>query len=82
MLQPGRELVAAGYALYSSAVMLVLSWGEGVHGFTLDTGSGEFVWTHPDIQVPDRGESLAASGFIQSSDARIVSLQEVNVDRR
>ena len=55
VLKPGRELVAAGYALYSSAVMLVLSWGAGVHGFTLDTGTGGFVLTHPDMRVPERG---------------------------
>eukprot|EP00112_Aurelia_sp_Birch-Aquarium-sp1_P008225 Seg1901.3 transcript_id=Seg1901.3/GoldUCD/mRNA.D3Y31 product="Fructose-1 6-bisphosphatase 1" protein_id=Seg1901.3/GoldUCD/D3Y31 len=35
-LQPGRNLVAAGYALYGSATMLVLSTGDGVNGFTLD----------------------------------------------
>jgi len=55
VLRPGRELVAAGYALYSSAVMLVLSWGAGVHGFTLDAGTGGFVLTHPDMRVPERG---------------------------
>ena len=57
VLQPGSELLAAGYALYSSAVMLVLSWGAGVHGFTLDTGTGGFVLTHPDMRAPDRGMS-------------------------
>ena len=35
-LQPGRQLVAAGYALYGSATMLVLSTGNGVNGFMLD----------------------------------------------
>ncbi|RXG60617.1 Fructose-1,6-bisphosphatase 1 [Armadillidium vulgare] len=35
-LQPGRTLVAAGYALYGSATMLVLSTGNGVNGFMLD----------------------------------------------
>jgi len=35
-LQPGRSLVAAGYALYGSATALVLSVGRGVHGFMLD----------------------------------------------
>ncbi|KAF6777176.1 hypothetical protein AHF37_02975 [Paragonimus kellicotti] len=35
-LQPGRNIVAAGYALYGSATMMVLSVGTGVHGFTLD----------------------------------------------
>ena len=36
LLQAGREQVAAGYALYGSATMIVLSTGNGVHGFTLD----------------------------------------------
>ena len=35
-LQPGRKMVAAGYALYGSATMIVLSTGNGVNGFTLD----------------------------------------------
>ena len=33
---PGRDFVAAGYALYGSATMVVLSTGNGVNGFTLD----------------------------------------------
>lgn len=36
LLQPGRKMVAAGYAIYGSATMLVLSTGTGVNGFTLD----------------------------------------------
>ena len=55
MLQPGHEQVAAGYALYSSATMLVLTLGRGTHGFTLDTGSGQFLLTHPDMRIPERG---------------------------
>ena len=35
-LQPGRNCVAAGYALYGSATMVVMSTGNGVNGFTLD----------------------------------------------
>ena len=35
-LQPGRAMVAGGYALYGSATMVVLSVGQGVNGFTLD----------------------------------------------
>lgn len=51
-------MIAAGYALYSSATMLVLSWGSGVHGFTLDSGVGEFVLTHPAMRIPTRGEEV------------------------
>ena len=35
-LIPGRDFVAAGYALYGSATMVVLTTGNGVNGFTLD----------------------------------------------
>lgn len=55
-LQPGSELIAAGYALYSSATMLVISVGQGTHGFTLDPLLGEFMLTHPNIKIPTRGQ--------------------------
>lgn len=55
LLQPGNKLVAAGYTLYGTATMLVLSSGNGVNGFTLDTTAGEFVLTHPNIRVPPKG---------------------------
>lgn len=41
-LQPGRNLVAAGYALYGSATMIVLSTGQGVNCFMLDPVSAPF----------------------------------------
>jgi len=54
-LQPGRNLVAAGYALYGSACMIVLTTGDGVNGFTLDPAIGEFVLTDPDMRIKPRG---------------------------
>jgi len=51
-LQPGLEQVCAGYCLYGSASMLVLTTGHGVSGYTLDQSVGEFVLTHPDMQIP------------------------------
>lgn len=51
-LQPGAAQVAAGYAIYGPATMLVLSVGNGVAGFTLNPELGEFVLSHPDIRVP------------------------------
>ena len=41
LLSPGRQIVAAGYALYGSATMIVLSAGHGVNGFMLDPSIGE-----------------------------------------
>ncbi|KAJ9575999.1 hypothetical protein L9F63_007099 [Diploptera punctata] len=54
-LQPGNQMVAAGYALYGSATMMVISTGGTVNGFTLDPYEGEFVLTDVNIRVPKRG---------------------------
>merc|ERR1740121_914260 len=55
-LQPGKALAASGYCMYSSSTILVLTLGNGVNGFTLDPNIGEFVLTHPNIQIPKRGK--------------------------
>jgi len=55
VLRPGRDLLAAGYALYGSATMLVLTTGLGVNGFILDPTLGEFILTHHHIRIPDKG---------------------------
>ncbi|MBY5162764.1 class 1 fructose-bisphosphatase [Salsipaludibacter albus] len=52
-LRPGRDLVAAGYVLYGTSTVLVLSTGDGVHAFTLDPEVGEFVLTWADMHHPD-----------------------------
>jgi len=57
-LQSGRKLIAAGYALYGSATMVVLSTGNGVNGFMLDPGIGEFILTHPDMRLKPRGKPI------------------------
>ncbi|KAG7188381.1 hypothetical protein KM043_008034 [Ampulex compressa] len=54
-LQPGKNLVAAGYALYGSATMIVLSIGHGVNGFTYDPAIGEFILTEKNIRIPTQG---------------------------
>jgi fructose-1,6-bisphosphatase I len=53
-LQPGRDLVAAGYIIYGNSTVFVYTVGEGVHGFTLDPGVGEFLLSHPDIRIPGK----------------------------
>ena len=58
-LQPGREQAAAGYTIYGPATMLVLTLGEGTHGFTLDGQTDEFVLTHPSIRIPDETGEVA-----------------------
>lgn len=56
LLQPGSQQVAAGYVIYGSSTMLVLTTGDGVHGFTLDPSVGEFLLSHPDIKTPQTGK--------------------------
>jgi fructose-1,6-bisphosphatase I len=55
-LQHGRKQVAAGYVVYGSSTMLVLTVGEGTHGFTLDPSVGEFLLSHPNIRIPEKGK--------------------------
>ena len=55
VLQPGYKQVAAGYVLYGPSTMLVYTTGQGVHGFTLDPSVGEFLLSHPNMQIPERG---------------------------
>jgi len=52
-LRPGCEQVAAGYAVYGPSTMLVLSVGNGTHGFTLEREIGNFVLTHSNIRIPE-----------------------------
>jgi fructose-1,6-bisphosphatase I len=54
-LKTGRQLAAAGYIIYGSSTVLVLTTGKGVHGFTFDPAAGEFFLSHEDIRCPTKG---------------------------
>jgi len=58
-LQAGTQQMAAGYALYGPTTMLVLTVGNGVAGFTLDPNLGQFMLTHPNMQVPEDTKEFA-----------------------
>ncbi|WP_438028894.1 class 1 fructose-bisphosphatase [Sorangium sp. So ce233] len=59
-LRPGRDLVAAGYVLYGSSTLLVITTGlGGVHGFTYDPTVGEFFLSHENIRIPERGSTYS-----------------------
>ncbi len=60
-LQPGRDLVAAGYVIYGSSTMFVYTTGEGVWGFTYDPSVGEFFLSHDDIHIPARGDTYSVN---------------------
>jgi fructose-1,6-bisphosphatase I len=50
-LQPGREQVAAGFAVYGPTTQFVITVGDGAHGFTLDRETFTFVLTHENITI-------------------------------
>ena len=56
LLQKGSLQRCAGYIVYGSSTMMVLTFGRGVVGFTLDPSVGEFLLSHPNIKTPERGE--------------------------
>lgn len=58
ILQPGRKLKAAGYCMYGSSTQLVLTWGEGVHAFTLDPTIGTFVLAQENMKIPDQPKRI------------------------
>jgi len=54
--QTGNQTVAAGYFIYGSSTILILSTGKGVNGFTLNTENHQYVLSHADIKIPDSGK--------------------------
>jgi fructose-1,6-bisphosphatase I len=58
VLQPGKNQVAAGYFIYGSSTVMVYTTGNGtgVHGFTLFPSVGEFLLSHENIRIPEKGK--------------------------
>ena len=58
-LQPGREQVAAGFAVYGPTTQLVITVGDGAHAFTLDRETFTFVLTQEKIKIPENTAEFA-----------------------
>ncbi len=58
-LRKGAEQVCAGFVIYGPSTMMVLTTGNGVNGFTLDQGIGEFILTHPAMRIPEETSEFA-----------------------
>lgn len=56
VLQAGYNQIAAGYALYGSSTVLVLTCGNGVDMFTYDPTLGEFLLSNSKIKMPIKGK--------------------------
>jgi len=58
-LQPGTRQVAAGYAVYGPATLLVLTVGDGVACFTLDRETGSWWLTQDGMRIPEDTKEYA-----------------------
>jgi fructose-1,6-bisphosphatase I len=61
LLQPGREQVAAGYVLYGSSTVFVLTVGHGVDMFVLDPAIGAFMRVERGLRTPAAHKSYSVN---------------------
>jgi fructose-1,6-bisphosphatase I len=54
LLQPGVRQVAAGYVLYGSSTVMVMTLGNGVDMFVLDPSIGAFIRVAEGMKIPPR----------------------------
>jgi len=82
-LQEGYKQVAAGYIIYGSSTMFVLTTGNGVNGFTLDPAVGMFLLSHPDMKIPEKGKiySINEANAKKWTDQNLVKYIETLKDK-
>jgi fructose-1,6-bisphosphatase I len=74
-LQKGNVAKAAGYFVYGSSTLLVLTVSKGVYGFTLSTEDHEFYLSHTDIKTPANGKIYSINqGNAAKFDEKVNSL--------
>ncbi|GAA6184497.1 MULTISPECIES: class 1 fructose-bisphosphatase [Alteromonadaceae] len=64
-LQPGTQIVAAGYVLYGPSTMLAMSTGRGTHIYTLDKTHGGFLLTEANVEVPEQTKEFSINSSNQ-----------------
>ena len=61
LLQPGAQQVAAGYVLYGSSTVFVLTVGQGVDMFVLDPAVGAFMLVERGLRTPAASKSYSVN---------------------
>ena len=59
VLQPGHRQVAAGYVVYGSSTVLVLTTGSGVQMFVLEPSVGAYMLVDEQVQIPKAHKSYS-----------------------
>lgn len=70
LLQPGSQMVAAGYVMYGSSTIMVYSAGQGVNAFTYEPSLGMFLLSHTNLRYPKDGTiySINEANYIYFSE--------------
>jgi len=58
-LRPAREQIAAGYFIYGPQTQLVVTFGNGVLRFVMDTRSRKFICVEPNMILPGNSPEYA-----------------------
>jgi fructose-1,6-bisphosphatase I len=61
LLQSGARQVAAGYVLYGSSTVFVLTIGQGVDMFVLDPGIGAFMRVERNLRIPPGNKTYSVN---------------------
>jgi len=61
LLQPGYAQVAAGYVLYGSSTVFVLTIGKGVDMFVLDPSIGAFMRVERNLMIPSGNKTYSVN---------------------
>jgi fructose-1,6-bisphosphatase I len=61
LLQPGAQQVAAGYVLYGSSTVFMLTVGQGVDMFVLDPSIGAFMLVERGLRTPTEHKSYSVN---------------------
>ena len=61
LLQPGTRQVAAGYVLYGSSTVFVLTIGSGVDMFVLDPAIGAFMRVERNLKIPSGNKTYSTN---------------------
>lgn len=61
LLQCGMQQVAAGYVLYGSSTVFVLTIGQGVDMFVLDPAYGAFIRVASGLRIPQRSKNYSVN---------------------
>jgi fructose-1,6-bisphosphatase I len=61
LLQPGARQIAAGYVLYGSSTVFVLTMGAGVDMFVLDPSIGAFMRVEQNLRIPSGSKNYSVN---------------------